>query len=807
MSAQVADTTMIALFLPLAGALLAPLAYKRLGWRTSWLLALLPLSSFLHYLTLLPQVMANGKVTGGMVWVSAYNLSFSWFYDGLSLTFALLITGIGTLIVLYAGAYMRGKKGEGAFMGFLLLFMAAMLGLVSSDSFLMLFMYWEATSIASFLLIGFDHERSRARRAALQALIITGGGGLCLLAGLLLMWTMSGANTFSLLLMNGEGLQQSPWYLALLFLILAGAFTKSAQFPFHVWLPNAMEAPTPVSAYLHSATMVKAGIYLLLRLSPILGGTVAWQILLPFFGGITLILGAWNAVGQRDLKQMLAQTTIASLGLMVMMIGFGTEHALSAAVLYLLAHALFKGALFMVAGSVDHGTGSRDISLLSGLGRIMPFTFLAAILAGFSMAGLPPYSGFMAKEEIYEALAGTNARNLLFTAIAIFGNGLMLVIGFVIGFKIFIGKRSELAEKAHESPFLLWAPPLVLALGGLCAGLFSQSFHHMFSSPMVSAAAGQIKTITVSAIPHISISFMLSALTIVFGIVALAAFDQLQKWVRHSMEALGPGFDHGFDVALAGLIRFAHRLTTFVHGGRLDVYTTVTMGLIALGFLLPLWLYQEGPSLPALPQNVTIPEIAFIFIALAGLLAVLKADNRLNAIVALGIQGFAVSVLFLLYGAPDLSFTQFMIETLSVVILALAMTRLKLHPADRRPLRYAALDGFIAILCGLGFFLMLLKVVEGPFDDRLSVFFSTYSKVIAHGANVVNVIIVDFRGVDTLGEIAVVMVTGLAILALIRIRSPRRILSEKPESEKTVSEKAGAEKAVSEKAGAVEAKS
>ncbi|MCJ9754620.1 Na(+)/H(+) antiporter subunit A, partial [Neorhizobium sp. BETTINA12A] len=375
MAANAPALTFLALFLPFLASVLAPFLTRLLGDRAAWVLAAAPALAFAHFCTFLPEIAAGEVVTGGYAWAPSFNLSFSWFLDGLSLTFALLITGIGTLIVLYSGGYMKGHEGQGRFMAFILAFMGAMLGLVVSDSFLMLFVYWELTSITSFLLIGFDHEREAARRAALQALVVTGGGGLCLLAGLVFLWNITGVTQLSLLVHLGEGLRQSPFYLATLLLVLAGAFTKSAQFPFHFWLPNAMEAPTPVSAYLHSATMVKAGVYLLMRLNPVMGNTPAWVILLPFFGGITLIAGTFLAVRQTDLKLMLAYTTMASLGLLVMLTGFGSAHAVEAAVLYLVAHSLFKGALFMVAGTVDHEAGSRDVTKLGGLRAAMPVTF------------------------------------------------------------------------------------------------------------------------------------------------------------------------------------------------------------------------------------------------------------------------------------------------------------------------------------------------------------------------------------------------------------------------------------------------
>ena len=770
MTSDVTPLTFLSLFLPFLAALAAPALVKRFGHNAAWVLAIAPALAFVHFALMLPEIAAGGVVTGGYAWVPSFNLSFSWFIDGLSLTFALLITGIGLLIVLYAGGYMKGHPQQGRFLSFLLLFMGAMLGVVVSDSLLMLFVFWELTSITSFLLIGFDHERAASRRAALQALVVTGGGGLLLLAGLIFIWDISGITQLSMLVRGGDILRDSPFYLAALLLVLGGAFTKSAQFPFHFWLPNAMEAPTPVSAYLHSATMVKAGVYLLMRLNPVLGDTAAWQILLPFFGGLTMLTGALLAVRQTDLKLMLAYTTVSSLGLLVMLTGFGSDHAIEAAVLYLVAHSLFKGALFMVAGIIDHEAGTRDITKLGGLRKAMPITFVAALAAAISMAGLPPFFGFLAKEEIYYALAHGNPRAVLFAGIAILGNGLMFAVAFAVGLKPFLGKPVKTPKPAHEGPLLLWLGPALLALKGLTIALFSGIAHFYISTPMASAIAGEVRPVEISLIPHIGVPLGLSLLTIALGIVLYTQLSAVRSLMARTFTALGAGPDRGFDVFIEMLVKVSFHVTRLIQPGRLEFYVTATFAVIAAVLLVPLFLYGELPSMPSWPRDMPVHELTFIAIAVAGLVAVLTASSRLTAIIALGIQGFAVAVIFLLFGAPDLSFTQFMVETLSVVILTLVMTRLRLSPSDHRGLGQKLLDSTIAIACGTGFALFLMRATQASFDNRLTDFYNTYSKVIAHGANVVNVIIVDFRGTDTLGEIAVVMITGLAILALIRIR-------------------------------------
>lgn len=766
------DWTLLAFFAPFAAALVAPFLVSVLRHNAAWILAVVPALIFVHFMGLVPVIADGERVTGGYAWIPSLNVNFSWLIDGLSLTFALLISGIGTLIVLYAGGYMKGHPQQGRFLSFILMFMGAMQGLVLADSFLMFFVFWELTSITSFLLIGFNHSAEKSRRSAIQALVVTGLGGLILLAGLIVIWNITGVSEFSLLLSTGDLLRDSPFYLLAFILVLGGAFTKSAQFPLHFWLPNAMEAPTPVSAYLHSATMVKAGVYLLMRMNPAMGDTVPWETVLPIFGGVTLLVGTFLAIRQTDLKLMLAYTTVASLGLLVMLTGFGTEKAIEGAVLYLIAHSLFKGCLFMVAGNVDHEAGTRDVTKLGGLMAALPVTFGAAMLAAISMGGLPPFVGFLAKEEIYYGIAASDPWSLAVTATAILGNALMFVIGFAVAIKPFFGAKVETPKHAHEAPVLMLAGPVVLAVAGLIAALFSPQFHALFSSPMASAVAGEPLQITISILPKPGIALWLSLVTVALGIVLYFAMARLRGAMAATLNAIGWGPDRGFDQIMAGLVVISTRMTRALQTGKMEHYMTVVFAALALSLLFSLWQAGEWPSVPSFPV-LSFYEWTVIVIAVLGLIAVVWATNRLTAIVSLGIQGFAVALLFLLMGAPDLSFTQFMVETLSVVILALVMTRLRLSPSDHRSPGQMLLDGTIAAACAVGFTAILLKVIEAPFDRTLSEFFNAYSYTIAQGRNIVNVILVDFRGVDTFGEIGVVMVAGLAILALIRI-APRK---------------------------------
>ncbi|WP_292899949.1 putative monovalent cation/H+ antiporter subunit A [Nitratireductor sp.] len=772
--------TFLALLLPFAAAAIAPVLTKALKHNAAWILALAPALIFLHFSGFVGNISEGETLSAGYVWIPSLSVDFSWFLDGLSVTFALLITGIGTLIVLYAGGYLKGHEHQGRFFSFILMFMGSMLGLVVADSFLTLFVFWELTSITSFLLIGFDHSREASRRAALQALVVTGLGGLSLLAGLLVIWGATGVTSLSALLASESALRDAPLYMAALLLILGGAFTKSAQFPFHFWLPNAMEAPTPVSAYLHSATMVKAGVYLLMRLNPVLGDTVAWETILPVFGGATLLVGTLLAMRQTDLKLMLAYTTVASLGLLVMLTGVGSEKAVEAAVLYLVAHSMFKGALFMVAGLVDHEAGTRDVTRLGGLRKAMPITFTAAVLAAASMGGVPLFFGFLAKEEIYAGLGFTDGWTSLLTLVALTGNGLMFAIGFAVALKPFLGNKVETPKHAHEGPVLLWLGPLVLGGLGLVSALVSGLSHELVSSPMSSAVLGEPVTVTISTVPHIGMPLVLSVVTVALGASVFVMLERGRAAMAGILTAIGWGPDRGFDQVMRGLTRLSFRVTNIIQNGRLDYYMTATFVAVAAAVLIPMGLYDEWPTPPQLPR-MPFYEWTVLLIALIGLGAVIYARDRLTAIVSLGIQGFAVALIFMLLGAPDLSFTQFMVETLSVVILALVMTRLRLSPTDHRPTGEKVLDVAVAGTCGAALGLMLLRVTQVPFNTELSDFFSQYSRVIAHGRNIVNVILVDFRGTDTLGEIAVVMIAGLAILALVRIRSVKPITENREE--------------------------
>lgn len=767
---------------PFLAAALAPLVHRLTRPVSGWLLALVPAAIFLFLLQFIEPIAAGSVVSARMGWIPAYGLDLSFFVDGLSLTFALTISGIGALIVLYSGSYLKGHPHLGRFLGFLLAFMGSMLGLVLADSMLALFMFWELTAVMSFLLIGFDHDRQAARRGAIQALVITNIGGMGLLVGIILVNQLSGVWDLSALRGMGDSVRGHGSYGLVLGCFLLAAFTKSAQVPFHFWLPNAMEAPTPVSAFLHSATMVQAGVYLLARTTPMLGGTTAWTIILVCFGGATLIWGALGAMRQTDLKQMLAQSTVASLGLLVLLIGMGSEAAIAAAVIYFVAHALYKAGLFLVVGAIDHEAGTRDITALGGLADRMPVTFIAAALASVSMVGLPPAIGFFAKEEMYLDLATLQWPQIAILAALLIGNALLAAVGGLVAIRPFLGALAPMPKSGHEAPVAMLAGPLVLGAAGIVAALMVDWFGRAVLAPAASAVLNlPVESHLSWMIDPASPVLWLSVATWVLAILAYRQAAAIRTLLRRLESALGWTADNVFDAVMFGLIRFAGAVTRLLHHGRLELYLVTVFAMLALALAVPL--FALG-GIEALLPNAELGnwsawlqwpalqpyEWGVMALALIGLGAILGAPNRLVAILALGVQGTAVALIFLLFGAPDLAFTQFMVEILSVVILALVMTRLRLDERDQRPFEDLLRDGTLAVVCGAGVSLLLMVVLSGTLDTRLSDFFTATSVPVAHGANIVNVILVDYRGFDTLGEISVVMAAGIAIMVLLRSR-------------------------------------
>lgn len=724
--------------------------------------ALVPATLFLAFLSWWPEVTGGEVILQQHAWIPSLGVSLSLRLDGLSLLFALLITGIGTGIYLYAASYLRGSTDLPRFFAFLTLFMGAMLGGVLADDLIALLVFWELTSLTSFLLIGYEPEKAASRRAAQQGLLITVAGGLCLLAGIVLLGTAAGSLRITDILAQGPMLLGHPLTPAIIVLVALGAFAKSAQAPLHAWLANAMAAPTPVSAFLHSATMVKLGVYLLARMNPALGEHPLWSALLVPVGLLTMVTGTLLALRASDLKRVLAYSTVVSLGTLVMLIGLPHPMAATAVVTFLLAHALYKASLFMVAGIVDHATGTRDASRLGGLARTMPVTTLVVVLAGLSMAGLPPFVGFIGKELIYEVALGGSWWPL---AVALLANVCMVGVAGVVAGRCFFGTAQPTPSAPHDPDATMWVGPMVLAALGLLFGLMPQ-WPAALLAPAASAVAGHGVELQLSLWHGFTPMLALSGLTLALGGVVLACWPTLRRRLTGCASIDRWGTDAAFDQAILGLQRVATWQTRRIQTGSLRRYLGTFFAFTAICLLLTLWL--RGGFAVAWPGWDEVgPEVALPLLLVLASAAVLRAASFMAGIVTAGMVGFLVALTFLYRGAPDLAFTQFSVEALAIVILLAIVGRMPFHEVDPRRRSERQRDAVIAAGFGLVATLVLLAVVATPFDARLSDFFRTASVPEAHGRNLVNVIIVDFRALDTLGEIAVLALAALAAAAVI----------------------------------------
>jgi multicomponent Na+:H+ antiporter subunit A len=749
-------------------SLAAPWLHRLARGITGWIIALLPLSIFLYFASFAGAIGAGATFSFSHAWVPSLGVSLSFYLDGLSLLFVLLISGIGTLILIYAGGYLAGHPQLGSFYGYLLMFMASMLGVSLANNLLSLFVFWELTSVSSYLLIGFDHEKEASRSAALKALLVTGGGGLAMLAGLVLLNQVSGTTEISELVLHGEAVRSHQLYLPILLLILLGAFTKSAQAPFHFWLPAAMEAPTPVSAYLHSATMVKAGIYLLARMSPVLGGTIPWVTIVTLVGAVTMLVGAYLALYYSNLKRILAYTTISSLGTLVLLLGIGTSGAIKAAMVFLLAHALYKGAMFMIAGTVYHETGTQDADELGGLRRLMPITALIAGLAAVSLAGFGPVLSFIGKELLLEAVLEAPQFWLLFTITVVVAGAVNVAMAFVVGYKPFFGSERPTPKHAHEAPISLWLGPAILAILGIGIGVFPAVVAANLIAPAVLAVYGEPISVVLALWHGLNPALFMSLLSVLTGYGLFKTWEAWRKRTSQLERFLSWGPTWWYDKSLDLLNDVARNLTGLIQSGRLHHYITIiiftTLGLVGYTFV------TRGVRL----SFQSLPELRFyeaglaILILLAALAAV-RSRSRLSAVAALGVVGFGVALTFVLFGAPDLAMTQLMIETMTVILLVLVLYHLpgfaRLSTRVQR-----RVDAVIALSAGAMMTLLVLVATSVEQFPPISGYFAENSYRLGHGRNIVNVILVDFRALDTMGEITVLALAGVGVFALLKLR-------------------------------------
>lgn len=721
-----------------------------------YLAATVAFALFAALFALAGAVLTTGAVLFDLAWVPSLRIGLSFMLDPLALIFAALITGIGGLIFLYATGYMGDHPQFGRFVLFLFLFMLSMLGLVLARDLITLFVFWELTSLTSYLLIGFSHDDPKARRNALQAMLVTAGGGLALLAGFILIGFAAGSYDLAVILQGG-GLQTSPLYGAILTLVLLGAFTKSAQIPFHFWLPNAMAAPTPVSAYLHSATMVKAGVYLLARLHPALSGTGAWEITLTLAGGATALFASVIAIRQRDLKQALAWTTLMALGVLVLFLAQGSGVALTAALTFLIVHALYKAALFMVVGAVDHGTGSRDVTALRGLRRAMPLTAVSALLAAVSMAGLPPFLGWIGKELLYAGVTPW----LLLPLLA--SNALIFAVAGVVALRPFWGAPpGPLPREPHEAGWQMLAGPVVLGGAGLVFGLMPGLLQPLLDAAVMGFGAAPAAELHLWAGVNLPLALSLATFGLGGGLF-LAAPRLLARGTGLSFA------DRCWDRLLAGLAGFATCLTRVIQSGRLSHY--LTLSFLTAGLVILATLAAKRPVL-AVDFTAPLPLWVIAGFMLGGAALALTPHSRIANIAGIGTVGIGVALIFLIFGAPDVAVTQLMVECLSAVLFGIALLRLP-GITERRSPRRRALHWGIAGMLGVSVTLILLAITAHPPDRQLADYFEENSYSLAHGLNIVNVILVDFRAFDTFGELTVVLLAAIGAWALLKRRIGR----------------------------------
>ncbi len=760
----------------LATAALAPWVARLRGEMAGVLLALVPLTVFGVFLAGSGGIWRGDAWGGTIAWASELGIDWNLWVSPVGLLLGLLVSGMGTLIVLYAGAYLADSPKRTRFFGMLFLFMGAMLGLAVTENLVVFFVFWELTSVASYLLIGHYHEKIDSRKSALDALLVTGGGGVVMLAGVILLGEVGGSYLIGELAANREAIVGHALYPAIFVCLLVGAITKSAQVPFHFWLPGAMAAPAPVSAYLHSATMVKAGVFLLAFLHPVLGGTEAWHFSLMAFGAATMTWGALVAVMQTDLKRLLAFTTVSALGTLVMLLGIESELAVKAAVVFLVVHALYKGALFMVAGILEKATGTREVEQLRGLMREMPVLGVAAVVAAASMSGLPPFVGFIAKELLYEVKLEAPLVGWPLLVCGFVANAANIIVALKVGVAPFLGSGESPTPLKKRPGFLLVTGSVVLGCGSLLFGLFPGAI----LGDATNAIVGQIRAEEVSLklkLWHgLNLVFLLSVLTVAAGVVGYLARKRIRSLGGRLTTVATWNARDLFRAGLASLLAGANKVTTGLQSGNLRQYFLV---ILLAGAGLVAWAFGKAAfdfsftGLAAVRLDVVL-VIALVTLSTA---LVLRASRRMTAILGLGCVGFGIAGLFALYGAPDLAITQLLVETLTLVLFALAIYGLPDLRRSSFVFRQRLVTVGASVVTGIGFFLLTMKALTIELHEPVSREMAERSVSEAFGRNVVNVILVDFRALDTLGEITVLVIAALGVAAMLNRTSDARLPS------------------------------
>ncbi|GAB3792514.1 Na+/H+ antiporter subunit A [Virgibacillus kimchii] len=788
----------LAIMIPFIAAFILFLFHKKIP-RSSigWVVFFVPAALFVYLVSLIPSIADGNTIVYTWNWIPSIGINFTSYLDGLSMIFGLLITGVGALVVVYSIYYLSDNEMLYHFYVYLLLFMGGMLGVVFSDNLMVLYLFWEMTSISSFLLIAFWYHRKQSRYGAQKSFLITVGGGFAMLAGFIMLYVMTGTFSIREIIASFDNLAAHALFIPAMVLVLLGAFTKSAQFPFHIWLPDAMEAPTPVSAYLHSATMVKAGIYLVARMTPVFGGGEVWFWLVTGVGMVTMIWASFHAIRQTDLKALLAYSTVSQLGLIMSLFGMGSAalyfgysaesivftQATFAALFHLVNHSTFKGALFMVIGIIDHEVGTRDIRRLGGLVTFMPISFTITLIGSFSMAGLPLFNGFLSKEMFLTAVLNISELNIFslenlgttLPVIAWIGSVFTFVYSMIIVFKTFFGsyKEEKLEHQAHEPKIGMLVPPIILAVLVVVIFFFPNTLGNYVLAPAMSSVYPGFG-------PNVDLGVQIEQwhgfnteifMTIGIIITGMLLYLFLKYW--RGIFRLFPrklSFNRLYDNILLFIENRTTHVTNMYMTGYLRDYL-MYIYLFFIGAVGATLIYTEAFTFD-LSNDVPISmfEGMMVVIMAAAGISILFVRSRLSAVLLNGILGFSIAVFFVMFRAPDLALTQLVIETVTATLFMLCFYFLPEWKKEEHDGRTKLANIIISIGTGLVFIFVALGVQHGQLYESISYFFEDAYEL-AGGMNIVNAILGDFRAFDTMLEVFVLVIAGMGVFSLVKLKS------------------------------------
>lgn len=787
-----------AIIIPFIFSIIIPLIYKKFKKvNIGWIVLIVPVFLFLALLRFIPQIASGDTISHTWNWIPTYDISFTTYLDGLSMLFALLITGMGALVVLYSIFYLSSKEALHKFYCYLLLFMTAMLGVVLSDHLIMLYFFWELTSVSSFLLIAFWHHRKASRRGAQKSMLITVSGGVAMLVGFLMVAQIADSYSIREIITIIPNNTDHPLFIMALVLVLLGAFTKSAQFPFHIWLPDAMEAPTPVSAYLHSATMVKAGIYLVARFTPIFAFNATWFWAISIVGLITLFWGSFNAVKQTDLKALLAFSTVSQLGLIMSLLGMGSvvyllgysaetaiyTQAGFAALFHLVNHATFKGALFMMVGIIDHEVGSRDIRRLGGLMSIMPVTFTIATIGSLSMAGMPLFNGFLSKEMFFEATlqlqnADLHSLVMLFPFVAWIASVFTFIYCVILVVKTFFGGKEKLPRERHihEAPKGMLVSPIILVSLVVAIFFMPNIIGENVVGPSMQSLYPNMASIE-ELTPHIYAWHGFNTalkMTIAVVILGVIMYKLLPKWsgIYHSLPERFT-LNGIYDRSINEMQNIGKFVTDLYMTGSLRhylIYIYLFIFIVVGGYFIR----SDSFMFFELSKNAPVEwyEVILIIVMIIAAILMLVVKSRLTAVVLNGVLGFGVSIFFVLFRAPDLALTQLVVESVTTVLFLLCFSYLPEWKPEKTSKFKKAINMVISLSAGLLVVTIAFSALNYSEFKTISGFFENAYEL-AGGANIVNAILGDFRAFDTMLEVVVLFIAGLGVYTLIKVK-PRK---------------------------------